>query len=77
MRAAGLPALVVTVGANPDLAAAGLLLLDVLDYQFDALVASNQVHVLDVTACVGGVDGPSMVTGDTEPPPECTAQAMP
>lgn len=76
-RSHGLPVLVVVVEPDPDLAAAGMLLLDVLDFQLDELVGSEHVHVLDVTACVGGVDGPSMVTADAEPVDSCRAQAIP
>jgi hypothetical protein len=77
VRDAGLAALVVRVGPEPDLAAAGLALLDVLDFQLDELVGAGEVHVLDVDACVGHATGPSMVTTDVEPNERCAAQAIP
>lgn len=50
---AGVAALVVQVGPDPDLAAASLAVLDLLDYDLDRLVEGVSLHVLDVAVCTG------------------------
>lgn len=74
----GIPAIVVEVGGEePDLAAAGLLLATVLDFDLDTVLAEAAVRSLTVPSCEAGmVRGPVVVDASDDPAPapepDCT-----
>lgn len=76
-NAHGIPALVVEVGGDePDLAAAGLLLNAVVDFELESVLAGTTTS-LTVPSCQGGtVRGPVVVdastTASVPPTPDCT-----